>query len=144
VLSLALIPPGGEGLELRFRRRWLHVAKRFCKRGGPSFYLSKDTFNSIPISIVSYLKSEAESLQRGGEMVCSVDEENRVLDLLFVAEFTEKQDGELRDPGLKQPDVKEIVGLWIDGGVRPVAFVVDPNHCFIHRDLIRKAIACRR
>jgi hypothetical protein len=61
------------------------------------------------------LKSEPDSLQRGFEMVRFIHEEGCLLDLLFLAEFTEKQHGELRGSGLKQPHMKERIGLGIDG-----------------------------
>ena len=76
-------------------------------------------------------------------MVRSVDEEGGLLDLLFLAEFAEKQQRQLRSPGLKQPDVEEFVCLGIDSGVQPVALIVDSNHRFVHRDLIRGFVAGR-
>jgi hypothetical protein len=93
--------------------------------------------------MASHLKSEAESLQRGVEMGRSIDEERGLLDLLFLAEFAEKQHGELCSPGLKQPDSKEFVRVGIDSGVQPVALIVDSNHRFVQRDLIRGSVACR-
>jgi hypothetical protein len=93
--------------------------------------------------VVNHPKSEAQSLQSGFEMVRSVNEERGLLDLLFVAEFAQEQQSELRGPGLKQPHVEEFVGLRIDGSVQPVSFVVDPNHCLVDRDLIRSSVASR-
>jgi hypothetical protein len=86
------------------------------------------------------LKSESESLQRGFEVVRFIDEEGCVLDLLFLAEFTEKQHSELRGSGLKQPHVEEFIGLRINGGVQPVSFVIDLNHSLVDRDLIRSSV----
>jgi hypothetical protein len=42
-------------------------------------------------------------------MVCVVDEKRHVRNLLFLAEFTKDQHGELRRPRLKQPHVEELV-----------------------------------
>jgi hypothetical protein len=38
---------------------------------------------------------------------------------------------------VKQPDVKQLIRLGVDGGVQPVALVVDLNHGFVDRDVIR-------
>lgn len=73
-------------------------------------------------------------------MVRSIDEKYGLLDLLFLTEFAEKQHGELRGRGVKQPDVEEFVGVGIDSSVQPVSFVVDPNHRFVQRDLIRGVV----
>ena len=64
-----------------------------------------------------------------------------MLDLLLLAEFTQKQQGELRRSRLKQPDMGDFVRCEIDRSVQPVAFVVDPNHRFVHRDVIRLGVA---
>jgi hypothetical protein len=45
--------------------------------------------------MANHLKSEPEPLQRSFEMMRSIDEEGGLLDLLFVAEFAEKKQGEL-------------------------------------------------
>ena len=101
----------------------------------------EDTFDAVPISVARYLKSEPEPLQRSFEIVRSIDEKRRLLNLLFVAEFTKKQHGELRCEYLKQPYVKEFVRVGIDCSVQPVALTVDANHGFVHRNLIRISIA---
>jgi hypothetical protein len=93
--------------------------------------------------VARYPKSESEPLQRGFEIVRAIDEKSRLLDLLFLAEFTQKQHGQLRSYRLKQPDVKEFVSIGIDSGVQPVSFIVDSNHRLVHRDLIRTPVASR-
>jgi hypothetical protein len=93
--------------------------------------------------VASYLKSKSEPLQSGFEMVGSIDEGRGLFDLLFVAEFTQKQHGELRCSGPKKPHMEEFVGFGINSSVQPVSFVVDPNHCLVDRDPIRSAIASR-
>jgi hypothetical protein len=91
--------------------------------------------------MVNHLKSEAESIQRSSEVVGVIDENRRVIKLLFIAEFTQKQHGELYRSGLKQPNMEELVRLGIDGGVQPVPFVVDLNYRLIYCDVIRLSIA---
>ena len=51
--------------------------------------------------MTSYLKSEPKPLQSGFEIVGSIDEERGLLDLLFVAEFAQKQQSDLRCSRLK-------------------------------------------
>jgi hypothetical protein len=65
-------------------------------------------------------------LQRGFEVVRFIDEEGCLLDLLFLADFTERQHSELRGSGLKQPRVEEFIGLRIDG-VHESEALVQPN-----------------
>lgn len=74
-------------------------------------------------------------------MRCAVDEERRLLDLLLLAEFPHKQHGQLRGTRLKQPYMEDLVRCGIDGGVQPVALVVDLNHRLVDRDVIRFGVA---
>ena len=90
--------------------------------------------------MANHLKSEAESIQCSGEMVSVIDENRHIFELLFLAEFTQEQHGELCRPRLKQPDVKELIRLRIDSGIQPVTFVVDLNHRLVERDVIRIGI----
>ena len=93
--------------------------------------------------MASYLKSEPEQLQCSLEIVRSIDEKGRLLDLLFVSKFTKKQHGEVRSSRLKQPYMEEFIRCGIDGSAQPVSFVVDPNHRLVDRDLIRSPVASR-
>ena len=86
---------------------------------------------------------EAEPVERTRQVRCTVDEKGRLLDLLLLAEFTQKQHGELRRSRLKQPDIEDFVRGGIDCRVQPVALVVDLNHRLVHRDVIRLGIAFR-
>lgn len=95
---------------------------------------------SVPISIASHLNSEPKSLQCGVELVQSIDEIRGLLDLLFFAKFTEKQQSELRGTLLNWPDMEEFVGLWIDSSVRSMTVIGEPNHRLIQRDLIRSIV----
>jgi len=57
------IPPDSEGLRPRFSSRWIDVTETITKRGGSSFYLTKETFDSIPIPMANRLESELSSVQ---------------------------------------------------------------------------------
>jgi hypothetical protein len=74
-------------------------------------------------------------------MRCIINEKRGLFDLLFVAEFKQKQQDELRSSDLKWSNMSEFVRFGIDSSVQPVLFVVDPNHCLIQCDLIRILVA---
>ena len=61
VLTLALVPPDGEGFEPRFCCLWFNIAEHIRRRGCSSFHLTKDTFDAISISVATDMKSESES-----------------------------------------------------------------------------------
>jgi hypothetical protein len=119
VLSLASIIPDGEGLEPRFDGFELRVPKRILKRRGSSFYLTEDTFDGVPISVATHLKSEAKSARCCFQIVRTVNEKRRLVDGVLLPEFTQEQTGSFGCSRLKQPDVKQLVHGWIDGGVQP-------------------------
>lgn len=64
--------------------------------------------------MLSLLKSEAKSLQRDFEIVCSANKKHSLLNLLFVSEFAQKQQGESNSSGLKEAEPEEFTRLRID------------------------------
>ncbi len=78
----------GEGLEPRFSRSWIGVTETVWERRSTSFYLSKDTFDHVPISVFLVSKSEPASAECCLEMSCAIDEKHSVLDVMFLAQFT--------------------------------------------------------
>lgn len=92
-----------------------------------------------------HLKLKLYSSQCSGEIVSIIDEECRLLDPLFLAEFAGKQRCELLSTCLKQPNLEEFVRIRIDDGVQPVSLVVDSNHHLVECDLIEGAlpVGCR-
>ena len=76
-------------------------------------------------------------------MIGIIDEDRGLVEIVFSAEFAEKRDGKLCGAGVKQPDVKQLIRLRLNGGVQPVALVVDLNHVFIDGDVIRVDITAR-
>jgi len=71
------------------------------------------------------------------EVLSAIDEKDSGFDIVFLSQFAEEDLGQgCRGRG-KQPDVKQVVGLWVCSGVQPELLVVDPNHCFVECDLIR-------
>ena len=108
-----------------------------------AFYLSKDTFNCIPISVATHLKSEPEPRQCSFEMVSIIDQNRCLGDRHVLLQFLQKQHSKLRRFGRKEPKVEEFVGLGIDGRVKPAPLVIYLNHRLINCDVIRRRIAGR-
>jgi hypothetical protein len=111
------------------------VRKRRCS----ALQLSKNSFDSIPISVARYLKSESGSVKCSLEVLGAIDEKHGGFDIVFLPQFTKEYFGECRGSRRKQADVKQFVRGWISGGVQPELLIVDPNHCFVERDLIRRS-----
>ena len=66
------------------------MTERVRERRSPAFYLAKDTFDTVPISVGTYPKLEAKSTEGTSEICRSVDEERCLLKRQFLAEFAEK------------------------------------------------------
>ena len=73
-----MIPPDDEDLQPSFDCRRPHMLNVFANEDVRRFYLSKDTFNSIPTSVATHPKSESEPRQCSFEMVGIIDQ-NRCL-----------------------------------------------------------------
>ena len=80
---------------------------------------------------------EAVTTTRVFQRLRPVDEERGVVNLVFVAEFGKEPMCEDVRPGRFERCVQQFVRFGINGGVQPVFFVVESDHCFIHRDEIR-------
>jgi hypothetical protein len=76
-------------------------------------------------------------------MIGIIDEDRGLVEIVFSAEFAEKCDGKLCGAGVKQPDVKQLIRLGVDGGVQPVALAIDLNHGFVDDDVIRVDVTVR-
>jgi hypothetical protein len=61
---------------------------------GSSFYFSKYTFDSVPIPMCTVLKSEAVAVAGGLQPWCAIDEDGRVVDEMFLAEFRKEHLGQ--------------------------------------------------
>ncbi len=71
--------------------------------------------------------------QRGGV----VNEKHGVVDVVFLAEFTEEHLGESVRSRRFKLRMEQFVRIGIDGGVQPVLPVVDPDHGFVDCNVIR-------
>jgi len=129
--------PDGEDLEPRFDSFSLCISKRIHKRRGSTLYLTKDTFNCIPISVTFCLKLEPKTVECLTEKRRTVNEKLGLFDGVFPLQFAEKQQRPLSCSCLKQPHEEKFVRFWVDGGVQPFLPTVDPDHRLVDRDLIR-------
>jgi hypothetical protein len=57
--------------------------------------------------------------------------------VVFLTEFTQKQQRSFRGSRREEADGEEFVRVWIDGGVQPVRLIVQLNHGLVDRDVIR-------
>jgi hypothetical protein len=71
-------------------------------------------------------------------MFRAVNEKFGSFDIVFVPQFAQENFRECRGSRRKQPDVKQVIRLRISSGVQPILLVVDSNHCFVERNLIRR------
>jgi len=94
-------------------------------------------FDAIPISMEFVSEIEAVALQSSFKPVCIIDEKHGVIDIMFLAEFFEEDFGQSGRIRGKKTNVEEFVRAWIDSSVQPVLLIVDANHAFIQRNLIR-------
>jgi len=83
------------------------------------------------------LESEAVTAERLLKPWCAIDEKHGIFDVVFLAEFTEENLGNTEVLRRTKFHVEEFVCLGIDSGVQPVALVVDLDHGFVDRNVIR-------
>ena len=107
------------------------------------FYLTKDTFDAVPISVATHLKSEPKLVQRSLEMGGIIDENRRLIEVVVAGELTDERDGKLGRSRVKQPDVQRFVRVSVDSGVQPVTLVADLNHRLVDGHVIRLDVAGR-
>jgi hypothetical protein len=72
-------------------------------------------------------------LQRGR----AINEENGIVDIVFVTKLSEKPLCETGVCGRLKLCMQQIVCIGIDGGVQPILLVVELDHGFVDRNVIR-------
>jgi hypothetical protein len=73
----------------------------------------------------------------------AIDQKHGGFDIVFVTKFSEKDLGECGRCRRKQPQMKQFVCLGIGGSVQPELLIVDSNHSFVNRNVIRISAVCR-
>ncbi len=86
-----------------------------------------------------FFVSEIEAVSMAGvfQRCGAIDEEDGVIDIMFLAEFGEGCVGENVCSGWFKLCMKQFVCIRIDSGVQPVAFVIELNHGLVNCDVIR-------
>jgi len=82
--------PSSEGFQPRFGGFWVDVTDAIRERRGQPLQFSEDPFDSIPISVATYLKSESSSLQCGLEVLGAINEKDSRFDIVLVPQFVEE------------------------------------------------------
>ncbi len=108
-----------------------------CERLSSAFTFLEHPLDAIPISIDDILKSEPEVVTGRLQLGCPIDQEDRVVDEMFLAEFAEKHLGDSGGPGRGERDVKQAVSGVVDRRVQPESLVIDLDHSLVDGDVIR-------
>jgi hypothetical protein len=127
----------GEGLEPRFGGSWLGVTKAIRKLVRSAFCSSKDTFDAVPIPVAFVLESKSVTVECRLQPRCGIDEKDRVVGEMFVAEVREEHLGQCFSSRRMESYMEQAVRIGVDGGVQPVLLVTDLNHSFVERNVIR-------
>jgi len=69
------------------------VAKTVWELISTSFYFTEDTFDAIPIPMSDVLESEPVTMTGGVKPRRAINEKDRIVNLMFLAEFGEKHRG---------------------------------------------------
>ena len=72
----------------------------------------------------------------------AVDEKDRIVDVMFLTQFSEKHRGGRRCSRRIEPHVQQAVGVGIDSSVQPISLVIELDHGLINRHVIRVGTVC--
>lgn len=109
-----------------------------CKLFSSAFYFFKNTFDGVPISMGDVLKSEVFFEERSLQPRCAINEKHRIGDVMFFLEFLQELFCQDNGSRRKQPHMQEFVGFGINSGVQPKSLIVELNHGFVNRNVIRR------
>jgi hypothetical protein len=108
-----------------------------CKLFSSPLYLFEDTSNSIPISMGNMLKSEVFFEECSPQPRCAINEKHSIYDFMFLLQFLQELLCQEDGSHWKQPNAGKFVRSRINSGVQPGSLVVELNHGFVDRDVIR-------
>ncbi len=80
---------------------------------------------------------EAVSVERRLQPRCRIDEKERVIDEMFLAEFGKKHLGYCLISRRRELHVQQAVRLGTDRSVQPESFVIELDHGLVNRNVIR-------
>ena len=113
------------------------MAETICKRRCASFYLPKDTFDGIPISVCEYMKSVPVFGKDWSEVARIIDEKLGAIELIPSVDLGQKPSRRLFRHRRKRTHVRDLVRLGIDRTVQPKVLSVQADHFLVNRELIR-------
>jgi hypothetical protein len=93
-------------LEPRFCGRWIGVPEVVGERFSPAFQLFEHAFDGVPISVRLMLESEAVTVTGRLQPGRTIDQQERIVDEMFLFEFGEEHLGQRLGSGREQPDVE--------------------------------------
>ena len=83
------------------------------------------------------LESESMTVASGLEPRCPINQNQRIIDPTFLAEFSRKHRGDRGGSRRIQPDVEMLVCVGIDNSVQSISLVIELDHGFVNRTGIR-------
>jgi len=89
------------------------------------------------------LKSEPKMVTGRLQPGRSIDQEDCVVDEMFLAEFFEEHLGDCGGPGWVERDVEQAVGGGIDRRIQPESLAVNLDQSLVDRDVIRASTFSR-
>lgn len=104
----------GESFEPVFSCLRLDMAEAICKRRGASFYLSRDTFSGISISVCEYVKSVPVFGKDWSEVARVIDEKLDAVELILSVDLGQKLSRRLFYRRRKRTHVQDFARLGID------------------------------
>jgi len=115
----------------------MSVTETVRESGSSAFYLSKDTFDAVAISVT--FVAEIEPVTGAGvfQRCRAVDENHGVVDVVFLAQLREERVRQDIRSGWFELRMQQFVGFRGDGGVQPVPLIVQSDHGLVDRDVIR-------
>lgn len=94
-------------------------------------------FDAVPILVSDRLESEPVSMEGSLGPRCAVDEKHSGFDVVVLGEFDEEAFGQRLRPRWKKPNMDAVGRIGTDSGVQPEPMIVDLDHGFVERDVIR-------
>ena len=73
---------------------------------------------------------------------CRIDEKERVIDEMFLAEFGKKHLGNRLISRWRELNIQQAVRFGIDRSVQPEPFVIELDHGLVNRNVIRVGTSC--
>jgi hypothetical protein len=119
------------------------MTETVTERGSSTFYLAEDAFGTIPISVAFILKLEPQHGQAQFEGGMRHRRETNSVRHRISPELSEERFASEPLYTLKETNIEKMIRLWINGSVQPILLIIDANHCFVHRNLIRVSTISR-